>query len=338
MINVLRPAARERLGPAGAGSSAAASPACRSTTSASSTASRRSRAGRSPPAQFVDLNAKIGGVDDRHRARPRRASRPTEPALAQRLPQRRRSTRPTTSTRSRSSTCAGPTRAPSTTPTAPGRSARGSSASTGTSRQPRDLVRPRRRCIGDPTTTTEGLIAMDRWLAAVEADDSDKPLAEKIVDDRPADIQDTLLGTSPGVEAVDVPGLGAVCEHEPLQTRYGTPRTVAGECDRHRHQQVHAQAAAAQRLLPGRLHRRPVGAAAGGLPDRRLRLVEARRRPAGRDPVADLPGRRRRRASTAAGRSARLPRARVALGPARRSRAGSPPSPVGRRRRRSPSR
>ena len=32
-----------------------------------------------------------------------------------------------------------------------------------------------------------------------------------------------------GVEAVTVPGVGTVCEHEQLQTRYGTPHTVAGE-------------------------------------------------------------------------------------------------------------
>ncbi|WP_394844735.1 DUF6351 family protein [Pendulispora brunnea] len=52
----------------------------------------------------------------------------------------------------------------------------------------------------------EGLIAMDRWLSAVEADGRDAPLAQKIVEDKPADIGDYGAGYF-----------------------YGTPRTVAGE-------------------------------------------------------------------------------------------------------------
>jgi hypothetical protein len=72
------------------------------------------------------------------------------------------------------------------------------------------------------------MLAMDRWLAAVEADSSDKSLAQKIVDDRPEDIQDKCSQID-GVEQVDVPGVGRVCELEQVQTRYGTPATVAGE-------------------------------------------------------------------------------------------------------------
>jgi uncharacterized tannase-like protein DUF6351 len=82
--------------------------------------------------------------------------------------------------------------------------------------------------MGDPSYASDGMIAMDRWLAAVEADSSDKPLAQKIVDDRPEDIQDKC-SQIPGVEQVDVPGIGRVCELEQVQTRYGTPATVAGE-------------------------------------------------------------------------------------------------------------
>jgi hypothetical protein len=82
--------------------------------------------------------------------------------------------------------------------------------------------------IGDAGYTTEGLIAMDRWLAAVKRDRSDAPLAEKIVRNRPEDIQDRCSQTD-GVEQVDAPGVGAVCRLESAQTRYGTPRTVAGE-------------------------------------------------------------------------------------------------------------
>jgi Tannase-like family of unknown function (DUF6351) len=77
--------------------------------------------------------------------------------------------------------------------------------------------------IGDPRYSTEALLAMDRWLAAVEADRTDRPLPEKIVANRPQDIRDRC-SQIPGVEQ-----LGAVCEHEHVQSRYGTPATVAGE-------------------------------------------------------------------------------------------------------------
>jgi hypothetical protein len=82
--------------------------------------------------------------------------------------------------------------------------------------------------IGDPNYTTEGLLAMDRWLAAVEADASGASLAAKVIANRPADIQDRC-SQIPGVEQVALPGVGAVCELDQVQTRYGTPRTVAGE-------------------------------------------------------------------------------------------------------------
>jgi hypothetical protein len=82
--------------------------------------------------------------------------------------------------------------------------------------------------IGDPSFPTESLLAMDRWLSAVEADASDRPLAERIVANRPADLQDRCSQV-PGVEQVTLPGIGRVCEQEHVQSRYGTPATVAGE-------------------------------------------------------------------------------------------------------------
>ena len=77
--------------------------------------------------------------------------------------------------------------------------------------------------IGDPRWTTEAMLTMDRWLAAVEQDGSARPLPEKIVANRPADLRDRC-SQIPAVEQI-----GAVCEHEQVQTRYGTPATVAGE-------------------------------------------------------------------------------------------------------------
>ena len=62
---------------------------------------------------------------------------------------------------------------------------------------------------------------MDGWLAAVEADDSSAPLADKIVADRPADVTDRCV----------VAELSPVCDVEELQvlqTRLSTPRQEAG--------------------------------------------------------------------------------------------------------------
>jgi hypothetical protein len=82
--------------------------------------------------------------------------------------------------------------------------------------------------IGDPNYTVEGLRAMDRWLAAVEADHRQISLADKIADDRPADVHDQCSDV-PGVDQVVVPGVGQVCELPAAQTRFATPRMEAGE-------------------------------------------------------------------------------------------------------------
>ena len=67
--------------------------------------------------------------------------------------------------------------------------------------------------IGDPSWPTEALVAMDRWLASVEKDTSGKPRAQKIIDDKPADLQDRCDAD--------------LCKQE-VATRYGTPRSAAG--------------------------------------------------------------------------------------------------------------
>jgi len=67
--------------------------------------------------------------------------------------------------------------------------------------------------IGDTGWATEAMLAMDRWLAAIEKDTSQKPLPQKIVDDKPEDITDRCTAT--------------VCEQY-VATRYETPRSVAG--------------------------------------------------------------------------------------------------------------
>jgi hypothetical protein len=67
--------------------------------------------------------------------------------------------------------------------------------------------------IGNPSWPTDALLAMDRWLAAVERDRSRTPRARKIVQDRPPDIADRCLGS--------------LCEQY-AATRFSTPRQVAG--------------------------------------------------------------------------------------------------------------
>jgi hypothetical protein len=68
--------------------------------------------------------------------------------------------------------------------------------------------------VGAPNWPTKALLAMDRWLSAVEADHSAASRARKIVEDRPADVKDRCLVT--------------VCKRY-VATRFGTPRQVAGE-------------------------------------------------------------------------------------------------------------
>lgn len=82
--------------------------------------------------------------------------------------------------------------------------------------------------IGDPRYTTKGLKAMDRWLSTVQRDDRDIPLAAKVARDRPDNVHDQC-SSIPGVERVSVPGVGPVCKLKEVQTRFGTPATVAGE-------------------------------------------------------------------------------------------------------------
>jgi hypothetical protein len=82
--------------------------------------------------------------------------------------------------------------------------------------------------MGDPGYADEAMVAMDRWLAGVEADTAPGSLASKIIRNRPSDVNDRCAQLD-GLEMVSVPGVGTVCELEHVQTRYGTPRTVAGE-------------------------------------------------------------------------------------------------------------
>ncbi|HEX4563416.1 MAG TPA: DUF6351 family protein [Solirubrobacteraceae bacterium] len=82
--------------------------------------------------------------------------------------------------------------------------------------------------IGSPTYTTEGLLTMDKWLANVENDTRNVTLQEKIAQDRPPEARDRCSNIE-GFEMVNVPGVGEVCEAPLAQTRFSTPRVIAGE-------------------------------------------------------------------------------------------------------------
>jgi hypothetical protein len=73
--------------------------------------------------------------------------------------------------------------------------------------------------LGDATYVDQSIIAMDKWLAAVEADHSDTPLAEKLIKDRPADVTDRCANG----DGVEMPT--AFCDG--IVQRYSTPRIEA---------------------------------------------------------------------------------------------------------------
>lgn len=73
---------------------------------------------------------------------------------------------------------------------------------------------------GDATFTNESIMAMSRWLDAVFTDPSDKPLARKIVENRPADVDHRCTDGA----GTDVPAV--ICDT--LVESYSSPRIQAG--------------------------------------------------------------------------------------------------------------
>ena len=74
----------------------------------------------------------------------------------------------------------------------------------------------------------ESVIVMDQWLSAVEADNRKLALAEKVAQDRPAGLHDRCGGEGVEAEEVSLPGIGAVCQPT-VEGRFPTPRMLAGE-------------------------------------------------------------------------------------------------------------
>jgi hypothetical protein len=76
--------------------------------------------------------------------------------------------------------------------------------------------------VGDAQCADLSLIAMDRWLTAVAKDESRKPLAKKVIADKPGDAGDQCYDGN-GVKVTD-----GICGDAVVPV-YGTPRTVAGD-------------------------------------------------------------------------------------------------------------
>jgi uncharacterized tannase-like protein DUF6351 len=82
--------------------------------------------------------------------------------------------------------------------------------------------------LGSPTYQREAVVTMDKWLSAVEADKRRLTLEEKVGQDRPAEAQDKCSNVE-GVEQVSLPGVGPVCQLPLAETKFSTPRVVSGE-------------------------------------------------------------------------------------------------------------
>jgi hypothetical protein len=74
--------------------------------------------------------------------------------------------------------------------------------------------------LGDANYVSQGIVAIDSWLAAVEKDGRDIPLSQKIIQDRPADVTERCTNGA----GVELPS--AVCDA--TVTSYATPRIEAG--------------------------------------------------------------------------------------------------------------
>jgi hypothetical protein len=82
--------------------------------------------------------------------------------------------------------------------------------------------------LGSPTYQSEAVVTMDKWLSAVEADKRKASLEEKVAQDRPTEAHDKCSNVE-GVEEVSAPGIGPVCQLPLAETRFSTPRVIAGE-------------------------------------------------------------------------------------------------------------
>ena len=227
MINVLGPRPQSDWGPPRSRPSATASPGCRSTTSASSTGSRRCEKGQITPAAVRRPQRQDRRRGHRHQPAPEARSPADQPALAnayrsggdqqRQQPGPGRDHRPARPRPGRL-----PRRLPRLGDPRPAR------ARARHLRQPGDLVRrgpaDRRPRLHDRGPHRDGPLARRRR----GRHERRHPGPRRSSPTGPP-TSTTAARRSPASRQVEVPGIGTVCELEQVQTRYGTPRMVAGE-------------------------------------------------------------------------------------------------------------
>ena len=290
MINVMGPRPSSLWG-AAEQQSATASPACRSTTSASNTGSRRSRPGAITTDQFVDLNDKIGGADIDINHTPERSAA-DEPALA-----RAYRSGAVNSTNNLDRVAIIDLRGPDP----------------GAFHDAYRSLAIRARLEREHGTYANQVI----WFGAVplmgDVDYADRgpardgplagrgrgrqrtgTLAQKIIRDRPP-TSTTAARSRRRRAGLPARASARSASSKEVQTRFGTPRTVAGEGIDDGHNKCQLKPLRRSDYYPIAFTDGAVGEAAGGVPDRRLRLEQAGSQPVRHGPVADLSERVRRR-------------------------------------------
>ena len=175
--------------------------------------------GKITPAQFVDLNQKIGGLDVDANLAPER-TKATEPALANAY-----RSGMINETNNLDQTpiidCRGPD---------PGAFHDAYRSFALRARLDREHGTHANQLIwegpvalfADTECVKNSFIAMDRWLTAIENDASSASLAHKVIADKPADLSDRCYDGSGQKVSDDLCGQAVV-------TTFGTPRTVAGD-------------------------------------------------------------------------------------------------------------
>ena len=140
--------------------------------------------------------------------------------------------------------------------------------------------------IGDPSYADDAVLAADTWVARVHGRHARRSRwRRRSVEDKPGTLGRPLHRR----RRAAIPS--EVCDQ--TVAAYGTPRLGADEPHDRRRARSASYKPLRTRRLRGHVHRGAVGRAAAGLPDRRLRLLQAGRRPARRDGVAHLPERAR---------------------------------------------
>jgi Tannase-like family of unknown function (DUF6351) len=80
----------------------------------------------------------------------------------------------------------------------------------------------------DRREVNDALDKMDEWLAAVHRDRSSRPISQKVIADRPADVQNRCEYAPELTAQLSAAPTDNFCLPPTAQTRYQTPRMVAG--------------------------------------------------------------------------------------------------------------